>query len=170
MMDRLGGRIAPGAALAALALAAPAGARDALGIFGNWGAFRETESQRCFAMAEPAGRPGDTGKWRPFAAIGWWPKQGVRGQVNIRLAREIAPGSVATLTIGAQRFALVGGGADLWAKDRQGDAAIIAAMRSGETMTVHARARDGGPLSDRYQLRGAATAIDAAALGCARIR
>jgi hypothetical protein len=33
---------------------------------------------------------------------------------------------------------------------------------------VHGRTQAGASFSDRYELRGAATAIDAAALGCAR--
>ena len=47
------------------------------------------------------------------------------------------------------------------------DAAIVAAMRSAKAMRVRARAADGREISDFYDLPGAASAIDAAALGCA---
>jgi hypothetical protein len=40
-------------------------------------------------------------------------------------------------------------------------------MRSGVTMTVETRSERGGIVRDRYALRGAPSAIDAAALACA---
>lgn len=153
----------------AASLAAPAMARDVLGIFGQWGAFRDTKEGRCFAISRSSGLGADK-RWQPFAAIGYWPRRGVRGQVNIRLSRELATGAAATLIVGGKRFTLSGGGADLWAKDRRDDAAIVAALRAGGTMSVHGRSRTGSAISDRYELRGAATAIDAAALGCARMQ
>ena len=37
-------------------------------------------------------------------------------------------------------------------------------------MTVESVGRDGKSIVDAYRLRGAATAIDAASLGCSRLR
>ncbi len=55
-------RPAPAALLACLALALPgtARARDVLGVFQNWGAFRDGDQGRCFAIAQPL-----AGGWRP---------------------------------------------------------------------------------------------------------
>jgi hypothetical protein len=150
-------------------LATAATARDSLGVFERWGAFRDPATPRCYAIAEPAHLMSNAG-WRAFAAVGFWPRAGVRGQIHFRLSREIADGSTLTLGIGDQRFPLVGGKADAWAPDKQRDAAIVAAMRSGTSMSVAGRARTGGGFADSYALRGAATAIDAAALGCGRLR
>ncbi|BAK68031.1 hypothetical protein SLG_33560 [Sphingobium sp. SYK-6] len=158
------------AASALLVAPAVAAGRDVLGVFQRWGAFRDAEQKRCFAIAQPLAGGWQGSPWRPFAAVGYWPQRGLRGQINIRLSHQLAAGSGATLAIGDQRFALAGGGADVWARDRKADAAIIAAMRSGRTMSIAGRARAGGTFTDRYDLRGAATAIDAAALGCARLR
>lgn len=161
-----------GALMAGMLLMAPslAQARDVLGVFQRWGAFRDPQQGRCFAIAQPLAGGWEASPWRPFAAIGYWPRQGLRGQVNLRLSHQLAPGTKAILTIGEQRFPLRGGGADMWAVDRRADAAIVAALRSGRTMTVSGTAKAGGGFTDRYDLRGAATAIDAAALGCARVR
>lgn len=149
-------------------LAAPVLARDVLGIFGRWGAFRDSGEPRCFATAEPLGAREKKRGWLPFASVGFWPRKAVRGQVNIRLSQELQKGGVATLSVGGKRFVLAGGGADVWSRDRRDDAAVVAALRAGGEMTVHGRTQNGTPFSDRYELRGAATAIDAAALGCAR--
>ena len=154
------------AALALLALAAPLAARDSLGVFGDWGAFRDPEVPRCYAIA--AARDARTGQ--PFASVGSWPRREVRGQVHLRLSRALAPAATISLSIGGERFALTGGGGDAWARDRRMDAAIVAAMRSAESMSVTARDRAGRRFTDRYSLDGAATAMDAATVGCARLR
>ena len=74
------------------------------------------------------------------------------------------------LTVGSRRFVLTGNGVHGWASDARMDAAIIAAMRAAPSMSVESRSMTGGAIADTYRLRGAATAIDAAALGCASIR
>jgi len=145
-------------------LATPVAARDSLGIYDDWGAFRDRDPPRCYAIAKPGrDRAGD---WQPFASVGNWPRRNVRGQVHFRLRRAMREGSEPVLTIGDRRWELVGRGPDAWAADRRDDAAIVAAMRSGSTMRIEARGA-GGRFTDSYALRGAASAIDAAALGCA---
>lgn len=148
---------------------APALARDSLGVFDGWGAFRDADVPRCYAVAEPATGGGGS-RWRPFATVATWPRDHVRGQVHIRLSRQMADRSPLILSIGERRFPMIGSGADAWAPDRQRDAAIVAAMRSATSMSLSARARTGAGFADTYRLRGAATAIDAAALGCGHLR
>jgi hypothetical protein len=94
----------------------------------------------------------------------------VRGQLQIRLSRERRAGSPVTLTIDQRRFPMVANNLDVWAPDPRVDAAIVAAMRSAARMTVSTIAASGLRFADSYELRGAATAVDAAALGCARGR
>jgi hypothetical protein len=147
-------------------LSAPAIARTSLGTFDGWGAFRDEGPTRCFAIAQPY--RGGGGKWRPFASVSTWPQSGVRGQVQVRLSHALLAGSPVLLIIGSQRFAMVAGGADAWAPDQRVDAALVAAMRSAQSFTVQGRAATGGSFSESYALKGAATAIDAAALGCSR--
>ena len=157
-------------AFAILLLAAsPAAARDALGVFGGWGAFRDAPVPRCYAiaMAAPSTK---TREFQPYADVAWWPRGGVRGQVHFRLSRKLQPGSAITLSISGTRLALTGGGADAWASDKRGDAVVIAAMRVAGTMTISARDASGHGFSNTWDLTGAATAIDAATLGCATFR
>jgi hypothetical protein len=144
---------------------APAAAqRQALGIFSLWGAFRE--EGRCFAIAEPHQSPRPEG-WRPFASIGFWPATGARGQLHVRLSREKRPGSAVLLRIDGRSFQLVAGARDAWAPDARADAEIMAAMRRGLDMVVETRTARGALVRDHYRLRGAATAMDAAAIACA---
>jgi len=150
------------AILAVLALAAPAGARDSLGVYSNWAAFRDDMPPRCYAIAKP--RSGSAG---PFASVATWPEKGLRGQVYVRLSRETGEDAGATVTIGDAEFQLVTQGRNAWAADNTVDAGIIAAMRSATRMTVAARGNNGARFSDRYSLTGAATAMDASVVGCA---
>ncbi|MFN5821157.1 MAG: hypothetical protein ACK44Y_12120, partial [Novosphingobium sp.] len=80
------------------------------------------------------------------------------------------PNTPITLIMSGQRYQLVGGGGDAWAADKRMDAAIVAAMRSAGDMTVSARGADGRGFTNTWSLDGAATAMDAAAVGCARLR
>lgn len=156
-------------ALVLLALtAAPAMAREALGMFGTWGVFRDPEAAHCYAiaMAQPSTKQRD---FQPYADVAWWPRQQVRGQVHFRLSRKLQPGAPITLSIGGQKIPLTGGSADAWAIDKRGDAAIMAAMRSAGEMTVSARGANGQGFSNTWNLDGAATAMDGAAVACAKV-
>lgn len=151
--------------IGALFVAAPAWAQPrALGTYGLWGAFRDAE--RCYAIAQPSD---STHRGAPaFASVGYWPRQRARGQLHFRLSREKRAASAVLLRIDGRSFQLVGRGADAWAPDARADADLVAAMRTGLVMTVETRSDRGGVVRDVYRLRGAPSAIDAAALACAR--
>ncbi|MEA3009242.1 MAG: hypothetical protein QOJ91_934 [Sphingomonadales bacterium] len=152
--------------LISLALATPAIAqRQSLGVFGTWGAFRGPD--RCYAIAMPYQAPGP-GDGRGFASVGYWPARSVGGQAFFRLSRAKREGSAVLLRIDDRTFQLRGGGADAWAADPAADAELVSAMRTGIEMSVETRAANGALVRNSYRLRGAATAIDAAAIACAR--
>lgn len=154
-----------------LAVTAPgpmqAAQRQPLGIFFGWGAFEEKGPRKCFAIAQ-AEKTGRAPQQQPYASIGYWPERGLRGQLHVRLSRTKRPGSAVILRIDGRSFQLLAGRADAWAPNLRADAAIAAAMRTGVVMTVESRSERGGLFRDRYLLRGAATAMDAAAIACAR--
>ena len=168
----LGLRRGDGFGLASVLLlaATPALARDSLGMFGNWGAFRDPAVPRCYAIAQADKPRGAKVDFKAYADVGHWPKRALRNQVHFRLSKRLAANASIRLRVDKQEFALAGGGGDAWATDRRMDAAIVAAMRSGKAMRVRAGAADGREINDFYDLPGAASAIDAAALGCAAAR
>ncbi len=151
-------------ALAALLFAAPLDAKDSLGVFGTWAAFRDGDLARCYAIAKPGAGAGG------YATIAQWPREGIRGQFHVRLSRALANGARARLTIGDKRFDLATRGADAWASDAAQDAAIIAALRSAPRMSVSAQSARGGRFTDRYELSGVATAIDASLVACSAFK
>ena len=146
-------------------MAVPAAAQQhPVGIFGLWGAFRG--SDRCYAISEPAAtsRPGGGA----YASVAFRPNRGGRGQPYFRLREAKRPGSAVLLRIDDRTFQLNGSGIHAWGADPAADAEIIAAMRVGIEMTIETRSVRGALLRDLYRLRGAATAVDAAAIACAR--
>lgn len=159
-----------------LLAAAPLAARESLGVYESWAAFKDAKPLRCYAIAKaqgtapaPGPAPGRAPAPAPgYATISNWPDKGVRGTVHVVLSRGVADKSAVRLVVGDKRFTLVAKGRNAWAKDAQGDAAIVAALRSAARMSVSAKSTKGGNFTDRYTLAGAATAMDAATVGCAR--
>lgn len=151
--------------LGVAAFAAPLAAKDRLGVYYSWAAFREASPLRCYAIAAPeetSGKP--TAK--AFLSIGFWPSRKVTHQIYVRLSRERSTNSGITLSAGGRRFRLQAEGSSGWAADRRMDLAIIAAMRSATSLSVESIGRDRRSIVDTYSLRGAPSAVDAAAIGC----
>lgn len=137
-----------------LPVAAPAAARTLIGRYGDWATFCDGP-RRCFAIAQPNGsaRGG-------YLAI-------VYGGGAIMLDAG-QPLRSARLTIGADRFALAAGGNGARVDDGRAARAIVAAIRSADAAVVEARTARGTRLRQRYRLRGAPSAIDAAQLAALR--
>ena len=156
-------------AVLVLGTAFPAGARENIVIYGNWGAFRDPTVPRCYAIAKAL--PSKMRReYQPYATIGTWPKRAMRNQIHFRMSRKLATDPRLSLRIGGKSFALIGGGGDAWAADARMNAAITSAMRSASEMTVSASDAQGNRFSNTWRLGGAASAMDAAAIGCARRR
>lgn len=155
-------------ALIALALAGTAMARDSLGVFDTWGGFRDPAVPRCYAIATAEKIAGRKQEFQPYFTVGYWPARGIRGAVHVRLARRLSAGSKVIISFPEANFALQTGQADAWPTDQTVNAGIIAQIRTARSMAVIARGADGRTFRDNYPLKGAASAMDAAALACAR--
>ena len=120
-------------------------ARQALGVFGNWGAFRA----KAAALRSPSpSRARRAEGWQPFASVGYWPGRRSARQVHFRLSRAKRPGSAVLLRIDGRTFQLIGGGRDAWAPDGRADADIVAAMRTGVDLVVETRSTRGRQVRD----------------------
>lgn len=147
---------------ALLLLATPAVAAQLVGIYGQWGAFADTDKARCHAIATAAAEDGK----RPdgYLSVVLTPK--AMPQVYARLSRPMSANAGISLTVEGRRFRLSGSGRDAFARNAQMDKALIAAMRSARSLSIETLGADGRALVDSYSLSGAASAIDAARLAC----
>ena len=123
-------------------------------------------------LAGPAGceavstslQPAPKGKVQARAALAFDAAPGGRrGQLAIHLGHVPRAGSSVMLTIGDTPFLLTMRGDWAWSRGPAQETAIIAALRGAAGMRVEARSPGGGRFTDRFDLSGAPTAIDAAA-------
>lgn len=154
-----------GGALVGSPQQAAAQARETLGVYAGWAAFRDSARPRCYAIAEPEEIAG-AAQQQPAASFGFWPGSGIGGQLHVRLSRERSANSRLVVSIGNRRFRLRADRKQGWSVDAAMDRAILRAVRAANSMSVESVGRDGAPIIDAYLLKGAASAIDAAALGC----
>lgn len=151
--------------LAALALLASATGADSARILfagGNWAAI--DFGPRCEARSKALwARPGTI----PFAGFAFDRGGARQGQFYVHLSRPARDGATVIATIASRPFLLAGKGDWAWSRGLGQQSAMLNAVRNSGGMRVESRGRDGRRIVDRYDLGGAATAIDSAAAGCA---
>lgn len=133
---------------------------------GQWAAL--TEGRVCEA-ATRAQVPTLQGRPPARASLSFDAGGPRRGQLSVRLSRPARPDGTVMLTIGSDRFLLVGQGDLAWSRGPAQEQAIIASMRTHQGFSVEGRGDDGRRFVDRYSLAGAPLAIDAAAACAARL-
>src|SRR3546814_16807311 len=88
--------------------AAPAQARDSLGIFEGWGAFRDPATPRCYAIAQPVSIR-SSAALNGLASVASWTRAKLRGPVPFRLRRMSGDKVAVLLGLGCWRFPLFAG-------------------------------------------------------------
>jgi len=144
---------------ALLLAASPAPARDTLGQFGRWGAFRD--GTHCYAVSEPVKKDADGS-----VTLSSSPARGVRIQFHARLSRPAAADRAAVVRIGSSTIPLAARDRDAWAADNRTELRILAAIRNADSLAVSAIDARGRRFTDRYALAGGPSAVDAAMIGC----
>ena len=147
---------------AAMVSTAPPG--QVLGAWGSWAAIDRGSS--CEAVSRS---PRVASASRPAAVAGFRfvPDRRQWGQFHVALSRIPRTGTSLILDVGGQPFLLVTRGRDAWSRGTVQDQAIIDALRRGGAMKASGRDSAGRRFTDRFDGRGAPTAIDSAAARCA---
>jgi hypothetical protein len=142
-----------------LLVASPAQARDSLGLFGDWGAFRQRGS--CYVTTASASDV--QGRKAPaYLTVTLW--AGNRSpQVMIGLGTNAKS---AKLSTGGQGFTPNVRGDAAWMPDSQGDGLLIAALSASSAATVSMVSPRNNRLTDRYSLKGFNEAWQAVQRGC----
>ena len=120
-MRSITARLALCAALAGSA--ALVSAKDSLGVYETWAAFRDPAEGRGYAIAMPLATA-SARRIQAYASVGSWPKRKARGQVYFRLGRETRKGTRISLRVGDRWYRMAGGGTNAWAFDATTNAAI----------------------------------------------
>ncbi|HLU91051.1 MAG TPA: invasion associated locus B family protein [Pedomonas sp.] len=157
-------------AMGMMVLATPAAdARETLGAFGDWAAFRDPgNDSKCYAVTAPNQTRASAQNIRRGQAalsVGIWPGR-PGAQVYTAVGFNIDPTKPVTLKIGSRSFTLLPDGESAWAENAAADEAIINALRQGIVAEVTSTSTRGTQITDRYSLKGISAAIDAARSAC----
>jgi hypothetical protein len=88
------------------------------------------------------------------------------GEVSFTGGYPFAPGSNVKVDIGGTTFDLFSDGEWAWSANSADDAAILAALKGGETAVLSAQSGKGTKTQDTFSLRGFTAAMDEAASRC----
>ncbi len=150
-------------ALAVGAVAAPSPRISFAG--GHWAAIEF--GNRCEARSRPLWVKQGS---EPYAGFVFDRSGRPHGQFYVHLARAARSGATVIVTVGDRPFLLAGKGEWAWSANPAQQQATLGAARYGQQMRADSRDSSGRRMVDRYDLSGAATAIDAAASACAQAR
>ncbi len=144
------------------AAAAQADEPKKLGAFKDWQAFTYSapDSKVCFAFSEPAkseaSREAKRGPIRFIVTN--YPGRKVKGQISTIIGYRFKEGTGVKLAIDDKDFTLFPVDDTAWAE--KDDAAIVAAMKAGSTLTISGTSAKGTDTTDSYSLAGISAAID----------
>lgn len=139
--------------------------------FGEWGVFTANTGRAkvCYAASQPKTRA-PTGLQRDpaFFLITSRPADNVRNEVSLMIGFPVR--GDATLTIGTANFPLFTQDRGAWIKNAPDEARMVAAMRTGTTLTVRSTSARGNVTTDTYSLTGLGQALDRVAQECPAAR
>ncbi|WIY52789.1 invasion associated locus B family protein [Devosia sp. YIM 151766] len=167
--------IRPLAAALALVLAAtailPAQAQSArvLGDFRDWSSYAADDGTGtiCFAMTKPKStEPIPDGYGDAYVYVTNRPGEDVLNEFNVVAGYTFQTGSMASVGVDGQNFALFTQGDAAWLDDSAQAANLAAAIRAGVTLTVTGTASDGSQITQSYSLSGATAAQQASGAEC----
>lgn len=153
--------------IAALALPARAetGAVVA-GKFGDWTVHQSTGegAKICFTTSEPKTKePAGANRGTILAYVSAWPKDGVKGEPSFRVGYSIKTGSMGTVAVGNDKFALFGREDRAYVADATEELKLLEAMKKGQKLIVQATSERGTTTTDTYSLQGFVQAMQAVA-------
>lgn len=157
-------------AFLATALAAtPALAVQALGTYNDWSAHMDGKGKDrvCWIYSEPQKAKGNyTKRGRIYSLVTKRPGEGITDQVQFTAGYSFKKGSVVEVRIGSKKFELFTNKDTAWARNKNEDHAIVAAMRGGATMVVRGESSRGTKTTDTYSLSGVTAAHKAITKAC----
>lgn len=151
-----------GAAFLAMAAAASAQEPTSLGEFSDWTAYtyKSKNGPVCYVVSQPKkSQPDGVSRDPIFFLITHRPGEKVRNEVNTIIGYPFKKESSATIQIGSDSFELFTSGDGAWSESSARDNAIVAAMKSGQSMTVKGTSWRGTNTTDQYSLAGVSAAM-----------
>jgi len=161
------------AGLAIMVLGATAshaqGAPKLVAQSGDWGVYvdQSGSGKTCYALSQPKTRvPEGLNRDPAYFFISTRTAENVKNEISVIMGFPLKEGSDATLTIGANNFALYTRESGAWVRNVAEEARLVDALRKGKDVVVKGTSRRGNVTTDTYSLNGVSSAIDRAAQEC----
>lgn len=168
-------RAAFGAVLALAASGALAQETNAVtGSFGDWTVFNPPEAPKeCFGVTKPKetvnsrdGQPVAVRRGDILLFVTFRPEGGARGEISFSGGYPFAPGSTVGVDVDGTKFELFTKDEWSWPATPEDDAALLAALKKGQTAVLTARSGKGTQTKDTFSLRGFTAAMTDAEARC----
>ena len=164
-----------GAVMALAATVAVAQETDAVtGSFGDWTVFNPPEAPKeCFGVTKPRetvntrdGQPVSVRRGDILLFVTFRPESGARGEISFSGGYPFAPGSTVGVNIDGTTFEMFTEGEWSWPATAEDDAALLAALKKGQTAVMTAKSGKGTQTKDTFSLRGFTAAMTDAETRC----
>lgn len=139
----------------------------------DWSVFTEESPKECWGVSSPKetvntrdGAPVSVRRGDILLFVTFRPGGGASGEVSFTGGYPFASGSTVKVDIGGTTFDLVTDGEWAWTVDAAADAAILAALKGGETAVLSAASGKGTKTQDTFSLRGFTAAMAEAETRC----
>ncbi|PLX43243.1 MAG: hypothetical protein C0605_04360 [Hyphomicrobiales bacterium] len=153
-------------AMTAVALASGSRPADAkanfLGQHEAWAAYSNGSGNKltCFVVSQPISTlPKNVNRDPVFFMITHWPREKTYHQVSVITGYPYKKGSVATVTVGADKFNLYTMKDGAWVEHHSTEIRMVRAMKAGAKMTVKGTSWRGTVTTDTYSLSGITAAL-----------
>lgn len=146
------------------AFAQTAESPTSLGASGDWEAFtyEADGSKVCYVYSQPKKSDPAAAKRGPiYFMITHWPGKKVKAQPSTFIGYTFKEGSEVKLSVDAKSFNLYPVENMAWTDKVETEKAILAALKSGKSMTVSGTSVKGTTTKDTYSLSGISAAMDA---------
>jgi invasion protein IalB len=144
-------------------------ATRAVNKFGDWTLYdhQDGAARICFLAAAPrTSAPKDDTRAAPQFFISGWPKDGVKGEISVKLGYAAKRGSPVTATVGRDAFRMFANGDRAFVQDATAELKLIEAFKKGATVIVQATSEAGVTTTDSYSLQGLTQGLQTLAAGC----
>ena len=146
-----------------------------LGVAKNWSAYQATTGgdKVCYALSKPKSTEPKKAVRDPiYILISDWPGRKVQGELEIVPGYAYKDGEPVMAQVGSVKTEFFtrndGNSGSAWVKDPGDEAALLAAMHKGSTLTVTGVSAHGTHTKDTYSLSGISAMLDKVHDACSK--
>jgi hypothetical protein len=139
----------------------------------DWSVFTEDNPRECWGVSSPKetvnsrdGKPVSVRRGDILLFVTFRPGSGAAGEISFTGGYPFAPNSTVSMKVGDKSFEMFVDGEWAWPQNSSDDAAMLAALKGGESAVLTARSARGTQTKDSFSLLGFTAAMQEAETRC----